>query len=125
MRINIYILMGRLVHNTSQWPKPSCIPLSSIVFLFLNLGAVYFLELLNLNILWLTPFFLLNIFFFWAESDIYQREKRNYESWNKEMGYLMGVTDRNGVPLSHSVFPKKQRKNTIRDNGVVSGRQTV
>lgn len=116
------------MHNPSQWPKPSRIPLSSIVFLLLNLGAAYTLDFLQLNVLWLTPSLLLNIFFFWAERDIYRREKRNYDSWNKEMGYLMGVTDRNGVPLNAS-SSRKQRKKKMRNNSnsnsVVSGPQTV
>lgn len=126
LRINVCILWGRFVHNPSQWPKPSRFPLSSIVFLFLNAAAAYSLYSLHFNLFWLAPSLLLNIFFFWAERDIYKREKRNYDSWNKEMGYLMGVTDRQGIPLSKSVGSKTKRHKKKRvDNGILSGPQTV
>lgn len=115
------------VHNPSQWPKPSRTPWSSLIFLLLNALATYALDLLGFNTLWMVPALLLNIFFFWAERDIYRREKRNYESWNKEMGYLMGVTDKNGVPLTpqYQVKKTKVRKRKHTDNGISSGPQTV
>lgn len=117
--------MRWFVHNPSQWPKPSRTPWSSIIFLILNIAAVYALDILGVNTLWLLPAVLLNFFFFWAERDIYKREKRNYDSWNKEMGYLMGVTDKNGVLLKSTPKPTKKRKRKQVDNGIVSGPQTV
>jgi len=113
----------------SQWPRPSKTPWSSLAFLCVNALTLYILNHLHLSPLWLLPSVLLNIFFFWAERDIYKREKRNYDSWNKEMGYLMGVTDKLGRPLPspkalRSAKPKK-RKNKKLSSDIISGPQTV
>lgn len=112
--------------SPSKWPKPLWIPWSSLVFIVLNASAIYALLTLQISVFWMIPSLVLNMFFFWAEQDIYKREKRNFDSWNKEMGYLMGVTDREGRPLAvKSSRPQRRKKRRPAPGDVVNGPQTV
>lgn len=111
----------------TQWPKPSSVPWSSLAFTLLDVGIFFLLSEMRISIYWMIPIILLNIFFFVAERDIYKREKRNYDSWNKEMGYLMGVTDREGNPLKQSfadTLKKRKLSNNAHKNKVHNGPQT-
>lgn len=111
----------------TQWPKPSSVPWSSLAFTLLDVGIFFLLSEIHVSIYWMIPIILLNVFFFIVERDIYRREKRNYDSWNKEMGYLMGVTDREGNLLKQSFLDnlKKQKSSDeARKNKLHNGPQT-
>lgn len=81
-------------HKMPRWPKPSPIPYCGIIFLLVNAMIAYAFDHYAVNVFWLSPFWLLNGFFFWAERDIYMREKRNYDDWYEEMRSIFEDEDR-------------------------------
>lgn len=89
--------------------KPKKMPWGSFVFLGLNIFLFFLLDYLNINVLWCIPSFFLNMFFFWAEYDIYKREQYNYSGWKHEMGFYMGISDKNG-----KILPKYKQKRAQR-----------
>lgn len=54
----------------------------------INVALYHGLVHVGATLWWGVPCFAMNAFFFWAERDIYIREKRNYDSWNKEISEL-------------------------------------
>lgn len=72
-----------------RWPKPSSFPVCTFVLLVVNVGLFYGLLYTHSSQMWGVGFYLTNAFFFWAERDIYKREKRNFDGWNREMIAMM------------------------------------
>lgn len=106
----------------TEWPKPRSFPWASTLFLIINAIVIYLFNKYDIHLGWMVPPILLNIFFFVAEKDIYRREKRNYDSWNKEMGYLMGLTDKEGKPIQDPRKHFRRRKKKV-DNTQLKGKK--
>ena len=90
------------------WPKPSPIPWCSLVLLVVNAVGIYLAIRFQVSYWWTAPSVVLNVFFFWAERDIYIRENRNFDDWCEEMKYLLGETK--SLPWNERISQIRRRR---------------
>jgi len=73
----------------ATWPRPSPFPICTFILLIVNIGIFYGLQEVQATHLWGAPIYAMNVFFFWAERNIYTREKRNFDGWHAEIAMMM------------------------------------
>lgn len=76
----------------------------------MNAGIAYSFNVYGLNVFWLAPMWFLNGFFFWAERDIYVRERRNYDDWYEEMRSIFEDEERFSWDKSLMAVQQKRRR---------------
>lgn len=71
------------------WPKPIWFPYLTASYLCINLLFTYILFYVGADPLFMSPSWVLNILFYWAERVDYIRESRNFEGWVEELREAM------------------------------------
>ena len=99
--------------NIYEWPRPNPIPRSSIVLLFINIAALYFILDHNVSFYWILPSFIINLFFFNAEKSIYFREKRNFDGWTDEMEASIKKPTSQEIWIKNINSVRRRRKSSI------------
>ena len=82
-------LMSDTENILATWPRPSAFPICTFVLLLVNIGLFYGLQESHSTHLWGAPIYIMNVFFLWAERNIYAREKRNFDGWHAEIALMM------------------------------------